>query len=114
MTRDCHHDELSSDDDVPSPEPSTFEEVLHQMPVTHAEAFTSGELPEPDPANHTSMSRPHSSLNDFVAERREDVIAAIIGFIWLEFQELFEIVHNSLHQVTPGRRMAMFRWNHFT
>jgi hypothetical protein len=44
---------------------------------------------------------------DFVTERGKDGIAATIDFTWLEFQELFEIVQDSLQQVTPARPMAM-------
>jgi hypothetical protein len=39
MTSDSDHDEASSDNDVPSPEPSIFEEVLYEMLVTHIEAL---------------------------------------------------------------------------
>jgi hypothetical protein len=107
MMHDSDHDEFFSDNDVPSSEPSAFQEVLHQMLVTHAEGFTSAEVPEPGPAKYASVSQPRFSLKNFVTERREDVIAAPIGFSWMEFQELFEIVQGSLQQVTPGRRMAL-------
>jgi hypothetical protein len=39
---------------------------------------------------------------DFVTDRGEDIIAAAIGLTWLEFQELFEMAQDGLHQVTPG------------
>jgi hypothetical protein len=79
-THDSDHDELSSDNNVPSSEPFAFEDVLHEMLVTHADAFASGEVHKPGPADHTSVSRPRFSLKDFVPERGEGVIAATIGF----------------------------------
>jgi hypothetical protein len=107
MTHNSNHDSHSSDDNAPSSELSACDEVLRETQAIHAEVFANGEIPEQYPAGHTRAFRLRFSLADFVTERGEDVVAATIGSAWLEFQELFEIVRDSLQQVTPGRRTVM-------
>jgi hypothetical protein len=100
---DFDHNDPSTDDDALSPEASAFEKEFHEVLTAHADTFTNGEIPEPGSIGHPRVPQPRFSLMDLLAERGEDVIAVLIKFTWREFQDLFEMAQDSLHQVTARR-----------
>jgi hypothetical protein len=94
------------DTDSASQEVSLFETVPHEIPATIAKALAHRNVPWRLPVQQCISHRPRFSPTGFMAETGENSIASTTAFTWMEFQERFAMISDSLRQVEPGQRMA--------